>query len=91
MAKHWSEVYSCRCGKTFRSYAAEAVHRHNFPALCRAPPLKYRFREEITGRTVTVESRAGERDARRRAHNVMCRRVKTHLSVEWNLTLLETE
>lgn len=37
----WSEVYSCSCGKTFRSYAAEAVHRHNFPLLCkRAKPKK---------------------------------------------------
>jgi hypothetical protein len=25
----------CVCGKRFRSYAAAAVHRHNFPALCR--------------------------------------------------------
>ena len=33
--KHWSEVLRCSCGKTFRSYAAEAVHRHNFPALCK--------------------------------------------------------
>ncbi len=27
--------WSCRCGKRFRSYSAEAFHRHNFPALCR--------------------------------------------------------
>jgi hypothetical protein len=26
---------TCSCGKTFRSYQAEAVHRHNFPALCK--------------------------------------------------------
>jgi hypothetical protein len=32
---HWSLKYACTCGKTFRSYAAEAFHRHNFPALCR--------------------------------------------------------
>jgi hypothetical protein len=25
----------CQCGKTFRSYGAEAYHRHNFPLLCR--------------------------------------------------------
>ncbi len=25
----------CSCGASFRSYAAEAFHRHNFPALCR--------------------------------------------------------
>lgn len=30
---------SCRCGKKFRSYGAEAFHRHNFPALCRRPKL----------------------------------------------------
>jgi hypothetical protein len=35
IARHWSEAMSCSCGKTFRSYAAEAFHRHNFPALCR--------------------------------------------------------
>ncbi len=34
-ARHWSEMYTCICGKTFRSYAAEAFHRHNFPVLCR--------------------------------------------------------
>lgn len=26
---------TCICGKRFRSYSAEAVHRHNFPALCK--------------------------------------------------------
>lgn len=26
---------SCQCGATFRSYQAEARHRHNFPLLCR--------------------------------------------------------
>jgi len=35
MPKHWSEQLSCSCGKKFRSITAEAVHRHNFPALCR--------------------------------------------------------
>lgn len=25
----------CICGKRFRSMGAEAVHRHNFPALCK--------------------------------------------------------
>lgn len=29
---------SCQCGKKFRSYTAEARHRHNFPALCRRKP-----------------------------------------------------
>lgn len=39
MTKHWSEVMACQhCGKIFRSTAAEAVHRHNFPALCRPAP-----------------------------------------------------
>lgn len=27
----------CSCGKRFRSYAAEAMHRHNFPVFCRPP------------------------------------------------------
>ena len=40
MAKHWSERLECQCGKRFRSYSAEAVHRHNFPALCRKPHPK---------------------------------------------------
>jgi len=31
---------SCPCGKTFRSMAAEAMHRHNFPALCRPEPQR---------------------------------------------------
>lgn len=35
MARHWSERLSCSCGASFRSYAAEAKHRHNFPLLCR--------------------------------------------------------
>lgn len=26
--------YQCSCGKKFRSYAAEAKHRHNFPVMC---------------------------------------------------------
>lgn len=29
---------SCQCGKRFRSMSAEAVHRHNFPALCKRKP-----------------------------------------------------
>lgn len=35
MKKHWSEIYQCSCGMKFRSYLAEAKHRHNFPILCR--------------------------------------------------------
>lgn len=35
MRKHWSETFSCSCGKTFRSYSAEAYHRHNFPLFCK--------------------------------------------------------
>ena len=38
--KHWSEKYTCSCGKTFRSYAAEAFHRHNFPAMCKPKKIK---------------------------------------------------
>lgn len=34
--RHWSERLACSlCGKTFRSYAAEARHRHNAPVLCK--------------------------------------------------------
>lgn len=35
MKSHWSDRYECVCGMKFRSYATEAKHRHNFPALCR--------------------------------------------------------
>lgn len=28
-------ILHCRCGETFRTYAQEARHRHNFPSLCR--------------------------------------------------------
>ena len=40
MRKHWSEVLTCQCGATFRTAAAEARHRHNFPAYCRSPKRK---------------------------------------------------
>ena len=48
MAKHWSEVLECSCGKRFRSIGAESVHRHNFPLLCRAAkkPKKAKKQEE---------------------------------------------
>lgn len=39
-ALHWSQKYGCICGMTFRSYAADAFHRHNFPALCRSAKPK---------------------------------------------------
>lgn len=32
---HWSEVMVCSCGARFTNYASEAMHRHNFPLLCR--------------------------------------------------------
>ena len=35
MTKHWSEILSCRCGKTFLSHSAESIHRHSFPSLCK--------------------------------------------------------
>lgn len=38
----------CRCGRRFRSYGAEARHRHNFPLLCkptRVPKRKIKTRE----------------------------------------------
>lgn len=41
MKRHWSETWSCRCGATFRSSAAEAKHRHNFPLLCRRKKRYY--------------------------------------------------
>ena len=47
-ARHWSETYTCSCGKTFRSYAAEAFHRHNFPALCKPAKPKRRKAAPIT-------------------------------------------
>jgi hypothetical protein len=53
MAKHWSEVLACQCGKRFRSYAAEAFHRHNFPALCRSPKRK---RDEALSKKATVNA-----------------------------------
>ena len=38
MAKHWSERMVCGgCGMSFRSYAAEAFHRYNYPLVCRKP------------------------------------------------------
>lgn len=76
--------YSCRCGKKFRSYAAEARHRHNFPALCWSP-AKYHFAEE-GGRTVTVTTRNGLRDAERRACNVLSRRSGRPLGHPWKLS-----
>lgn len=39
--KHWSEIYSCGlCGKRFGSYAAEAMHRHNVPVMCKPKKRK---------------------------------------------------
>lgn len=40
--KHWSEraALTCICGHVARSRAAEAIHRHNFPALCRKPKAR---------------------------------------------------
>lgn len=35
MARHWSEWYGCSCGFRTLSYAKDAQHRHNFPALCK--------------------------------------------------------
>lgn len=32
---HWTEVMTCSCGARFTDIYKEAVHRHNFPALCR--------------------------------------------------------
>ena len=30
-------MLACACGATFRSVAAEARHRHNWPLYCRVP------------------------------------------------------
>ena len=48
MARHWSERLQCSCGKSFRSYSAEAVHRHNFPLLCKAAkrPRKKKVKQD---------------------------------------------
>lgn len=56
MKRHWSEIYHCSCGKTFRSYAAEAFHRHNFPALCRPPKAKRPNRTALDARTDDAEA-----------------------------------
>jgi hypothetical protein len=42
MSRHWSEKFHCaKCGKTFRSTAAQARHRHNLGASCRpSRPLR---------------------------------------------------
>lgn len=37
----WSTImYSCVCGKTFRTPVSEARHRHNFPLLCKQVKVK---------------------------------------------------
>lgn len=48
MKKHWSEIYQCQCGKKFRSYYAEAVHRHNFPILCKPKKVKNNKKKQLT-------------------------------------------
>ncbi len=41
--------YQCHaCGKTFRSYLAEARHRHNFPVLCVRNKRFAKFLEETS-------------------------------------------
>lgn len=37
---HWSEVMTCSCGARFTDMYKEAVHRHNFPALCKKKPAR---------------------------------------------------
>ena len=44
--KHWSEKLVCQCGKSFSSLSAEAVHRHNFPALCK-PKKKAKEKKNV--------------------------------------------
>ena len=52
MPKHWSEKLVCSCGMSFRSYAAEAKHRHNYPALCR-PKRKTKPTTKTSKRSTT--------------------------------------
>lgn len=47
MAKHWSEVLQCSCGKKFRNMAQEAVHRHNFPTLCKPKKEKKKSKDSV--------------------------------------------
>lgn len=51
--QHWSQVLACSCGQRFRSYAAEAQHRHNFPAMCRQPRRRSKP-AAVRGETVTA-------------------------------------
>jgi hypothetical protein len=37
---HWSERMTCSCGASFTDMYREAVHRHNFPALCKRKKTK---------------------------------------------------
>lgn len=82
--------WSCRCGMRFRSATSEAVHRHNFPALCRRPATRYTFQSEgaVIKRRVTVHSRLGEQDARERATEVLDRRYPDISPVNWGLRRL---
>ncbi len=52
--RHWSESYSCVCGAKFRSYGAEARHRHNFPILCRKKRVSRRLSSAHTDRTAAA-------------------------------------
>lgn len=55
--RHWSGRLSCQCGKSFRSYAAEAVHRHNFPTMCKPKRVMIKHREELVAQTEIINGR----------------------------------
>lgn len=53
MRRHWSETYFCLlCGKRFKSYAAEAKHRHNAPLMCRQ--IKTKRTSEFRAKSSTL-------------------------------------
>ncbi|MBP0483970.1 hypothetical protein [Sagittula salina] len=43
MGRRLPDYHCFACGQTFRTYAAEAKHRHNFPVLCRKNAQFERF------------------------------------------------
>lgn len=92
MTRHWSERLTCQCGASFRSYGEEAVHRHNFPALCRAPLRAYKFSSGEPRRRVTVRTRDGESRAHQTATLVLDARERQagrEPPRDWDLALVK--
>jgi hypothetical protein len=88
---HWSEWHTCTCGFKSLDYCKAARHRHNFPALCRKPPTKYKFRVVGTNRTVTVSTRASLTGADALARGVLDRRAEKQgrePPVAWTIELM---